>query len=79
MYGECGENGMYDITFYYVTQDTRSLEVSVNGGEFARKYEFQGNGFSWASDGLAVKTVTIPLRAGENTLSWAMQMAGVRI
>lgn len=62
------KDGMYDITFYYVTQDTRSLEVSVNGGEFAQKYEFQGNGFSWASDGLAVKTVTIPLRAGENTL-----------
>lgn len=62
-------DGLYDITFFYVTQDTRSMEVSVNGGEYARKYEFPGNGFSWASDGLAVKTVTVPLKAGENTLT----------
>lgn len=61
-------DGMYDVTFYYVTQDTRSLEINVNDGEFSRVYEFRGNGFSWASDGLAFKTVTLPLKAGENTL-----------
>ena len=63
------EEGLYDITFYYVTQETRSLEVSVNDGEFSRKYKFSGNGFSWASDGLAIKTVTVPLKAGENKLT----------
>lgn len=64
-----GEEGMYDVTFYFVTQDTRSLEVNVNGGEYVQKYEFRGNGFSWASDGLAIKTVTLPLKAGTNTLA----------
>lgn len=64
-----GETGMYDVTFYYVTQDTRSLEVNVNGGEYVQKYEFRGNGFSWASDGLAIKTITLPLKAGANTLA----------
>lgn len=62
------EPGIYDMTIYYITQDTRNCYVSVNGGE-KTVYSFPGNGFSWASDGLAFKTVRIALKAGTNTIT----------
>lgn len=60
-------DGVYGITVYYITRDTRSAYFKVNDGEKAVT-SFQGNGFSWGSDGLAFKTIFVKMTAGDNTI-----------
>lgn len=62
-------SGIYDMTMYYITQDTRKCYVQVNGGEKVY-YTFSGNGFSWTSEGLAMKTIHIELQKGDNTITF---------
>lgn len=63
------EDGIYDCTIYYITQDTRKCYVKVNEGD-KTYYSFKGNGFSWNSDGLAFKTVQVKLKKGSNTIQF---------
>lgn len=66
---EVDADGIYDITMFYITQDARDMYVQVNGGE-KTIYSFPGNGYSWAGDGLAIKTVQVSLKKGENTIAF---------
>ena len=59
--------GKHNLTFYYISQDSRNTYVKVNNGE-KKVYKFNGNGYSWNSDGLGTKTVQIELQAGDNTI-----------
>lgn len=61
--------GKYNLTFYYITQDQRETYVKVNDGN-KKVYTFRGNGYSWNSDGLAVKTVQVTLNAGNNSIEF---------
>lgn len=64
---QADEAGVYNLTFYYITQDTRNTYVKVNDGP-KNLFAFNGNGFSWNSDGMAVKTVQITLNKGTNSI-----------
>lgn len=59
--------GKYNLTVFFITQDTRNCYISVNNVN-KTYYSFSGNGFSWGSDGLAFKTVQIDLNEGENKI-----------
>lgn len=60
-------DGIYGITVYYITRDTRRAYFRVNGGN--KDYtSFTGNSFSWNSDGLAFKTLFVKMTAGDNTI-----------
>ena len=60
-------DGTYRLTLFYITQDTRRLYIQVNGGEKVY-HELQGNGFSWNSDGMAMRTFSVQLKKGDNTI-----------
>ncbi len=59
--------GKYNLNVYYISQETRNTYVKVNNMT-KEIYSFNGNGFSWNSDGLAVKTIQVYLEAGNNTI-----------
>jgi alpha-glucosidase len=61
--------GRYDLTVYFISRDDRNTYVKVNDGE-KTSYLFRGNGFSWASDGLAFKTVSVYLNQGVNRIEF---------
>lgn len=61
--------GKYNLTLYYITQDERNTYVRVNGGD-KKIFKFNGNGYSWNSDGLAIRTVQVFLAAGNNTIEF---------
>ena len=60
-------DGTYRLTLFYITQDTRRLYIQVNGGEKVY-HELQGNGFSWNSDGMAMRTFSVQLKKGDNII-----------
>lgn len=72
-------SGVYDMTLFYITSDTRDTYIRTNGGN--KDYiTFQGNGFSWGGDGLAMKTVQVNLEAGNNTIEFGNDNgAGINI
>ena len=61
------EAGDRTVKIHYIGQDTRGLQVSVNGGE-AITLSATGNGSDWNS-GVQILTVTLTLNAGENTVT----------
>ncbi len=61
--------GKYNLTLYYITQDERNTYIRVNGGD-KNIFKFNGNGYSWNSDALAIKTVQVSLAAGNNTIEF---------
>lgn len=61
------EAGKYNLTLYYISRDSRNTYIRVNNG-IKKIYNFNGNGYSWNSDGLATQTVQIELQAGNNSI-----------
>ncbi|MDR0505288.1 MAG: glycoside hydrolase family 97 catalytic domain-containing protein [Dysgonamonadaceae bacterium] len=63
------EAGKYDLTVFFISSENRDMYVRANNGEKIR-YSFPGNGFSWHSDALAVKTVQVLLQTGANSIEF---------
>jgi alpha-glucosidase len=61
--------GKYNLTFYYISRDDRKTYVKVNDGT-KQEFTFKGNGYSWNSEGLALKTVLVTLKEGTNSFEF---------
>lgn len=63
---EVMEDGMYDVSVFYATKDSRSFTISVNGAEEVRLVCPPSGGF----DKVGKAVVRLSLKAGENTVKF---------
>ena len=63
---EVMEDGMYDVSVFYATKDSRSFTISVNGAEEVRLVCPSSGGF----DKVGKAVVRLNMKAGENTVKF---------